>query len=108
MVPVCRVSGGFEARVLAARLGAEGLLVELRGGGVSTLWPGGAVEVLVAESDLEVARELLLVDSVEDVYESLDAEPASPRALPRWVVAAALLLVAAFLLAETFGRLASR
>src|SRR5690349_14261580 len=102
MVPVCRVGGGFEAQVLAARLGAAGVLVELRGGGVSALWPGGAVEVLVAADDLVVARELLLEDSVEEVYSSFDgAESAAvpgDRVLPWWVVASAVVLLAAFAL----------
>ena len=109
MVPVCRVGGGFEAQVLAARLGAAGVLVELRGGGVSSLWPGGAVEVLVASDDLVVARELLLEDSVEEVYASVDGSESAAlpggRVLPWWVVASAVVLLAAFVLAETVGRL---
>lgn len=104
MVPLCRVSGGFEAQVLAARLGSEGVIVELRGGGMSSMWPGGAVEVLVAEDDLPVARELLLSDEVEEALERGDAVD-EERVLPWWVVAVALLLVVTFLLAFLVGRM---
>jgi hypothetical protein len=102
MVPLCRVAGRFEAEVLAARLGSEGVLVELRGGG-SSMWPGGAVEVLVAERDLEVARGLLLADEVEEAFQ--DEAPAADSPLPWWVVAVALLLLATFVLAAMAGRL---
>jgi hypothetical protein len=104
MVPLCRVAGGFEAQVLAARLGSEGVIVELRGGGTS-MWPGGAVEVLVAESDLEVARELLLSDEVESALDGGDDDAEAQRVLPWWVVAVALLLLATFVLAAFAGRL---
>lgn len=103
MVPLCRVPGGFEAQVLAARLGSEGVIVELRGGGMSSMWPGGAVEVLVSEPDLDVARELLLSDEIEEALEG-DAA-ADDRVLPWWVVAVALFLTVTFVLAAFAGRL---
>ena len=58
MVPVAVVGDRFEARVIAARLGAEGIVWELRGN-VGGPYPVGQVAVLVDEADLEVAREVL-------------------------------------------------
>ena len=93
MVRVRRVRDPFEARVLAARLGAAGLIVQLRGGGVDSVYPMGAVEVLVSEDDLEVARELLLADEVESAFDPTDPapRPAAPGWRP-WVIG--LILVA--------------
>jgi hypothetical protein len=59
------VQGSFHGRVVAARLGTEGILVELRG-----VWDGpypllGAVEVFVSEDQLELSREILLADAVD-------------------------------------------
>ncbi len=64
MVPIVSSRSAFEAKVLAARLGAEGIVWEYRGD-VDGMYPIGRVEVLVAEGDLDRARELLLVDEVE-------------------------------------------
>jgi hypothetical protein len=69
MVPVRKVSDQFEARVLAARLGSEGIVAQLRGGGIDGPYPMGAIEVLVSEDDLETARELLLADDVESAFD---------------------------------------
>ena len=69
MVPVRKVSDQFEARVLAARLGSEGIVAQLRGGGIDGPYPMGAIEVLVSEDDLEIARELLLADDVESAFD---------------------------------------
>lgn len=76
MVPVRRVSDPFEARVIAARLGAVGIMAQLRGGGIDAVYPFGTVEVLVAEGDLEAAREVLLADEIESAFD--DGEPGSP------------------------------
>jgi Putative prokaryotic signal transducing protein len=67
MVHLTRVDGTFAANVLAARLGAEGIVWELRG--ASSVYPMGRVEVLVDEEDVERARELLLLDAVEAVFD---------------------------------------
>jgi hypothetical protein len=69
MVPVRKVSDQFEARVLAARLGSVGIVAQLRGGGIDGPYPMGAIEVLVAEEDLESAREVLLADDVESAFD---------------------------------------
>ena len=59
MVPLATTRSAFEAQVLAARLGAEGILWQLRGGTADSVYPVGSVDVLVAEDDLDEARELL-------------------------------------------------
>jgi len=95
MVPVMRVSNAFHARVLAARLGSEGIVTQFRGG-IDTPYPMGAVEVLVAEHDLPVARELLLADEVEDAFTDDELPPRVRRRLAPWVAGAlaAVLVVA--------------
>ena len=75
MVPVRRVTDQFEAQVLVARLGAAGVVAQLRGAGVDAVYPMGSIEVLVPEEELSWAEELLA--DVED-------EPGSPTSLRRW------------------------
>jgi len=70
MVLVATVPTVFEAQLLAARLGAEGLLWQLRGN-VGGPYPVGPVHVLVAEGDLRAAQELLLADEVEASFDGL-------------------------------------
>ncbi len=65
MVPVATVTSSFEARLLAARLGAEGVLWELRPP-VDGPYPVSPVQVLVAATDEALARELLVVDPLPD------------------------------------------
>jgi hypothetical protein len=59
------VQGSFHGRVVAARLGAEGILVELRGMSEGPYPLQGAVEVFVSEGQLDLAREILLADAVD-------------------------------------------
>ena len=68
------VSGSFHGRVLAARLGAEGVLVELRGLSEGPYPLQGLVGVWVQADQLELAREILLADAVEEAF-ATDAEP---------------------------------
>ena len=77
MVRLATVQSGFEAKVLAARLGAEGIVWELRGA-VDGPYPMGPVTVLVEEHELDVARELLLVDEVESSFDDADGHLARP------------------------------
>jgi hypothetical protein len=100
MVPVVRVADGFHARVIAARLGSEGIVTQLRGG-IDSPYPMGAVEVLVGEDDLEDAKALLLADDVESAFteddDEDDDEPSySRRRVGAWValVLAGLLVLA--------------
>ena len=58
MVAVAVTRDQFEARVIAARLGSEGIVWELRGASGGP-YPVGQVSVLVERADLEVAREVL-------------------------------------------------
>ncbi|MCC5951256.1 MAG: hypothetical protein JJU45_04090 [Acidimicrobiia bacterium] len=75
MVPLVQVATPFEARLLAARLGAEGFLWELRGA-VDGPYPLGAVTVLVEDHDVESATELLGTDG--DALDLFDGtEPAA-------------------------------
>lgn len=74
MVPLASLSNQFEAQVLGARLGAEGILWQLRG--ASSVYPFGSVEMLVDADDLTEARELLLADEVESVFAADDGDAA--------------------------------
>jgi hypothetical protein len=99
MVRLATVRSTFHARVIAARLGAEGMVTELRGN-VDGIYPVGDVHVFVAEDDLDDAQELLLADEVESAFD--DSSESGPRlpAPPAWVYFAALLLLATLLLAS--------
>ncbi len=59
------VQGSFHGRLIAARLGSEGVLVELRGMSDGPYPLQGAVEVFVSEAQLPLAREILLADAVD-------------------------------------------
>jgi len=72
------VMGSFHGRVLAARLGAEGVIVVLKGMSDGPYPLQGAVEVLVPAEQLELAREILLADEVEDAF----VDPSSWQAPP--------------------------
>ena len=72
MRTVHTVRDPFEARVMAARLGAEGIVWALRGG-LDGPYPFGEVEILVESSSWELASELLLADAVA---EALGDDPA--------------------------------
>ncbi|MGH9095037.1 MAG: hypothetical protein ACRDXE_07745 [Acidimicrobiales bacterium] len=80
MVHVRTVPTAFHARVIAARLGAEGILVELRGN-IGGPYPFGHVSVWVGSDDADLASELLLADEVEAAFvpHPDDEEPSSLR-----------------------------
>ncbi len=61
MIPVALVASGFEAKLMAARLGSEGVVWELRGD-VDGVYPVGGIEVLVPADEVEQAREVLGID----------------------------------------------
>lgn len=65
MVPLVTAASSFEAKILAARLGSEGFIWELRGN-VDGPYPLGQVTVLVPDTELDEVRALLLADEVED------------------------------------------
>ena len=89
MVHLRTVPTAFHARVLAARLGSDGILAELRGA-VDGVYPLGDVMVFVEEEDLETAQELLLADEVESAFEV--QEPVA-RHRPPWAAWVALAVL---------------
>jgi Putative prokaryotic signal transducing protein len=74
MVHLTTVGSMFEARVVMARLGAEGILTQLRGGGDGPYPLPGPVEVLVVVDQADEARELMLADQVEALFDDVDDE----------------------------------
>ena len=82
MVPLTTAQGSFHAGVIAARLGAEGILTEVVGG-PSGIYPIPApVQVLVDEDDLPAASELLMADEVEAVFDGVEVRPSVLRRTP--------------------------
>lgn len=61
MVPLTTAASPFEAKVMAAHLGAEGVVWELRGN-VDGPYPVGPVEILVSADDLDEARLIVGLD----------------------------------------------
>jgi hypothetical protein len=66
------VVGSFHGRVVAARLGAEGIIVVLRGVTDGPYPIQSAVDILVPADQLSLAREILLADAVDDAFSSLE------------------------------------
>jgi hypothetical protein len=69
MVPLTVTSSTFEAQVLCARLGADGILAQMRGAMQGPYPLPGLVTVLVDADQADDARQLLLVDQVEAVFD---------------------------------------
>lgn len=95
MVHLRTVPSEAHARLIAARLGSEGILTQLRGG-VGGPYPFGEVSIWVGGDDAPSASELLLADEVEAALEPAGEDPSpapQPRAL-RWRLLAAAGLVA--------------
>jgi Putative prokaryotic signal transducing protein len=96
MVTVTSVTDPMTARILAARLGAEGIVWQLRGD--DGVYPLGPVELMVEEGDAATARALLGEESPDDV----EWRVSSARWRRRRLVIAAVLV--ALLVTLTFGR----
>jgi hypothetical protein len=100
MTRLTTVGGSFAARVLAARLTDEGLLVELRGCVDSpyqfTVGDMSRVDVFVAEGDLEDAKLILLVNEVDSVLD-LPPQREGPASVwgdrAFWVILVAVVLL---------------
>jgi hypothetical protein len=97
------LQGVFRANVVAARLGAEGFDVELRGAldapyGL-TVGDLARVDVYVPGDQIEAASLVLLVDEVDEVEDRLDDDrpPTAPR--HHLVARVALVLVVLVLIA---------
>lgn len=71
MVKLITVDDVFEAKVLHARLGADGVLCELRGG-VDGPYPIGLVHVYVPEEELELAQALIAPVEFDELVEFHD------------------------------------
>jgi hypothetical protein len=69
MVHLRTVPDAWHAKVLAARLGSEGIVTHLQGG-LSGPYPFGAVSVLVEAGQADLAADLLLADEVEAAFAS--------------------------------------
>ena len=96
MVVVATVGTRFEAELLAAKLGAMGILWEIRSRRlVETTYPIGSIEVLVPADDADDARELL---EPEDAVEDDGGEPLVRRPLGLRLRALRIALGVAFLL----------
>src|SRR5438552_3485328 len=81
MVHLRTVPDAFHARVIAARLGADGILTELRGA-VGGPYPIGSVSVWVSVADQPIASELLLADELEAAFEDVPEEWEANRPRP--------------------------
>ena len=98
MVLLRTVPSSFHARVLAARLGADGIPTHLRGP-IDGPYPMGDVRVYVGSDDLAVAQELLLADEVEAAFDSGASDEDDggwsvrvPR-IPTWLAVTLLFMV---------------
>ena len=109
MVPLTTAANPLAARILAAHLGAEGIVWQLRGN-VDGPYPVGPVEVLVPADDLEVARAvvasadpnpLTVIDDEPDIDAEIDTvTDARDRPLRTLILVIGLVLVVLF----TLGR----
>jgi len=102
MVRLCPDDDAFHARVIAARLGAEGIPSQLRGA-VDGPYPClGDVSVYVCDRDLDEAAEILLVDEVEAALSVVEAdtddEPAVYTRLTGWLPIASVAVATCTLL----------
>jgi len=79
MVHLRTVPDAWQAKVIAARLGSEGILTHLQGG-VAGPYPFGTVSVLVEAEQADLAAALLLADEVESAFAGHRLAMASPNA----------------------------
>jgi hypothetical protein len=101
MVRLTTVGTSFHARVIAARLGTEGIVTDLRGN-VDGFYPVGDIHVYVDREDLAEAQEILMVDDVESAFDEPDElrDLGAPKEL--WLVLGAILAIAAVVFSRTF------
>lgn len=106
MVRLFTASNPMEARIIAARLGSEGIVWQLQGS-VDGPYPLGPVEVLVSADGYEAARDLLLSDEVESSFDA-GADLESSTNGPSWRevawLAAVMAVVVMFALARMVGQ----
>ncbi len=70
------VQGSFHGRIIAARLGAEGIAVDLRGLSEGPYPLPTSVEVYVRAEQLDLAREILLADAIDAAIDADEIEAA--------------------------------
>jgi hypothetical protein len=104
MVRLVTASSPMEARVLTARLGAEGIIWEVRGS-VDGPLALGPIDVLVDIEEFDTARELLLIDELESSF-AVTADEHAHVTTGRDVLVLGLVLVAVVLFA--IARMAAR
>ncbi len=108
MVRLMTADDAFEAKVVVAQLGGEGIVWELRGG-VDGPYPFGPVHVFVTEGDLAEARAVLAaaapLDEEEDDPEDGEVDRHDRRTL---LAASAVLGLLALGAAELVRLLALR
>jgi hypothetical protein len=101
MVRLATVGSSFHARVIAARLGAEGIVTDLRGN-IDGMYPMGDVHVYVDEDDLAEAQELLMADEVESAFDEPEEPAGGPTPRELWIVLGAILAIAAVIFVRAF------
>jgi sugar/nucleoside kinase (ribokinase family) len=101
MVRLTTVGTSFHARVIAARLGSEGIVTDLRGN-VDGFYPVGNVHVFVDTEDLDEAKEILMVDDVESAFDEPEDIPELGAPKELWLILGAVLAIAAVIFSRTF------
>jgi hypothetical protein len=101
MVRLVTVNSSFHARVIAARVGAEGIVTELRGN-LDGPYPVGDVHVYVAEDDLPSASELLMADEVESAFDDEEEVAEGGPPVELWLVLGSILVLAAIMFGRAF------
>jgi hypothetical protein len=102
MVPLATTRSGFEAKVLVARLGAEGIVAQQQGGNADSLYPVGAFDIVVDEGDLERARELL-TDGANDAWSLAGDDVPGRDHTQRWMAAIVVVLLGLFIALRIFA-----
>jgi hypothetical protein len=93
MVRLLTSSSPIEAKLIVARLGAEGIVWDLRGS-VDGPLPLGPIDVLVDADDFARAREMLLDDDLDAELEPTADHPAHVTTGRDVLILAAVLLLA--------------
>jgi hypothetical protein len=100
MVRLITVTSTFHARVIAARVGAEGIVTQLRGN-IDGPYPMGDVHVYVDQDDLPAAQELLLADEVESAFDDPEGRSDGYRSPALWIVVGVVIAIAAVLFSRS-------
>ncbi len=101
MVRLVTVNSTFHARVIAARVGAEGIVTDLRGN-LDGPYPMGDVHIYVPEEDLPSASELLMADEVESAFDENEDLAESGPPVELWLFLGSILALAGILFGKTF------